>query len=186
VSGQGRSLLSGLATSIQGGDSGLGVSCSFDGHPGHGLVVSAGGIVHRSAITEHGGHTAYDCGYVEVTPIVGATIVDAPDSPSLSMTSDPIGNQNVTFTVTGVAGDSVRLRVGRQPVVVDLIDVLEDRLTLPLRTYDLGTMPASGSMQYTFHVPGSLAPGFLIVFQANAVALSGETRLSTSIPLIRR
>jgi hypothetical protein len=102
------------------------------------------------------------------------------------MTSDPIGNRNVTFTVTGVPGDTVRLRVGRQPVVVDLQDVLEDRLTLSLRTYDLGRMPASGSTQHVFHVPGNLSPGFLIVFQASAVALTGETRLSASIPMIRR
>jgi hypothetical protein len=134
-----------------------------------------------SAITIAGGHFAYDCGL----PLCPDRRRDDRRCRFAVALDDerPIGNQNVTFTVQACRATACDCGSG-QPVVVDLPDVLQDRLTLALRTYDLGVMPASGAMQYVFHVPGNLPPGFLIVFR-RARSLSGET-LSASIPMIRR
>jgi hypothetical protein len=178
-----RLLLTGVATDVvQGGAQGIGLSCFDDGSDAPALRLEAGWA--RVSGATFLGRTSL-CG--AVTPAIvwlgGALEQPSPADPSLSLPVATPPGANVTFTLSGPPGASARLRLGRQPVVIDLPDVIEDRLTLPLRTYDLGTIPATGVLTYAFHALAGVADGFLIVAQAVSVD-AGGTRLTQSVPLV--
>lgn len=156
------------------------------GQPGDGPGAASGGpALHFSGgFARVSGVTLSTSSGAPLVVNFGGTLEQpSPADPSLSLPVATPPGQPVTFTLHGAPGAAARLRVGRQATVVDLPDVYEDRLTLPLRTYDLGTIPPSGSTTFVFNVPASLPDGFLAIFQASVVDGSG-TRLTQSVPVV--
>lgn len=185
TAGDANVLVTGVETNVvQGGAQGLGSACTYDGDDASAVVLSPGSA--RVSGVALLGRLGY-CG--EVTPAVvntgGTFEAPNPVDPSLSLPVDTIRGTQVTFSVNAAPGASVRLRLGRQPAVIDLPDVLEDRLTIPLRTFDLGTVPPSGVVTFPFTLPIGLPEGFMIVAQASAIDSSG-TRLTQSVPIVLR
>lgn len=175
VSSTARLLVTGRASDfIVGGAPGDGPAAASGGPA---LVVSAG-VARVSGVT-----LSTSFGAPLVVHTGGTLDQPSPADPSLSLPVATPPGQPVTFTLHGAPGAAARLRVGRQATVVDLPDVYEDRLTLPLRTYDLGTIPPSGSTTFVFNVPASRPDGFLAIFQASVVDDSG-TRLTQSVPVV--
>jgi hypothetical protein len=68
-------------------------------------------------------------------------------------------------------------------VVEDLPFVFEDRLTVPIRSYELGLLPASGRTTFTLHLPATLPVGTVLVAQGNT-SNAMETRLTQSAPIV--
>lgn len=185
AAGNANVLVTGVTTNVvQGGAQGLGAACFYDGDDAPAMQIFSGSA-RASGVALLGRLGA--CG--EVTPAVantsGTFVAPDPVDPSLSLPVDTIRGTQVTFTVHAAPGASVRLRLGRQPALIDLPDVLEDRLTIPLRTFDLGTVPPSGVVTFPFTLPIGLPEGFMIVAQASAIDASG-TRLTQSVPIVLR
>lgn len=185
----GRVLVTGTPADVaRGGNGGRGVDCAYDGLPGAGLATYAAGESRHSEVTFLGGYPQPDCSLVPVPPFLdaGVRVEAVPIDASLRATGPLTPGTLATFTLRGAAGDSARLRLGRQLALVDVVDVFEDRLLVPLRTYDLGTLPASGEATFTFPLPAALPEGFLIVAQGGVTSATGETRLSQSLPIVLR
>lgn len=186
--GDARVLVTGIATDlVRGGQAGLGNVCAQDGFPGHALFVPASATARLSGATIEGATYALDCGGAHVAAVGGQGVVTVPipADPALAVAGTIAQGQPVTFTVHGAPGAAVRLRLGRQLVVQDLSESYEDRLTIPLRTYDLGTMPASGSASFVFTLPASLPKGFVVVAQSSVIT-SAEVALTQSVPITLR
>jgi hypothetical protein len=178
-----RLLVTGVAANlVRGGNAGLGMDCAHDGAPGNAVFVSPGVTARLSGATLEGATYALDCGGAHVAAVSGLFAIPTPADPSLEVSGTIAQGQPVTYTVHGAPGSAVRLRLGRQMIVQDLLDAYEDRLTVPLRTYDLGVMPVSGDVSFGFTLPGGLARGFLVVAQASTISPSGVT-LTQSVPI---
>jgi hypothetical protein len=171
----------------RGGRGGLADDCEHDGRPSSGIVNdSASSYVRHSGITAIGATTYSDCGSSPWPPFFGQHELAVPIDASLHVGGGTSAGTTALFTLRGEPGDAARLRLGRQLAIVDLLDVYEDRLLVPLRTYDLGTLPASGEATFSFPLPATLPSGFLIVAQGSCVSTSGVTRLSQSVPIVLR
>src|SRR5439155_22690584 len=113
----------------------------------------------------------------------GTVTVVAPADPCLTVAGSGVAGTQLTYTIHGQPGDQARLRLGRQMVVNHLPNVFEDQLTIPLRGYSLGVLPASGQASFTLTVPTSLPPGFVIVAQGSTTSPSGQASLTQSAPV---
>jgi hypothetical protein len=170
------------ANLVRGGQAGLGDLCPHDGQPGNGIVVATGASARVSGATIQGATYAIDCGGAAVPAISGTYSSANPADPSLSVSGTIAQGQLVTYTLHGAPGSAARLRLGRQAVVQDVPGAFEDRLTVPLRTYDLGTLPPSGVAIFPIVLSGALAPGFLLIAQASTT-LPSETTLTQSVSI---
>jgi hypothetical protein len=162
---------------VNGGSGGFGPG--NDGVPASGLLVAASGTARVSAVTFHGGSTPP----LLAPGISGPADVVTPIDPSLEVSGTLSAGQTVTFTFHGTAGDSARLRLGRQAVVLPS-SAYEDQLTDPLRSYNLGILPFNGETQKQFTIPNSLPHGFILVFQGTALGVDGVSRFTQSVPII--
>lgn len=161
---------------VQGGNGGAGPN--NDGVPASGLLVAASATARVSAVTFQGGSLP-----VSAPGISGPADVVTPIDPSLEVSGTFSAGQIVTFTFHGTAGDSARLRLGRQAVVLPS-SAYEAQLTIPLRSYNLGILPPSGETQKQFTIPSSLPHGFILVFQGTSLGVDGVSRFTQSVPII--
>ncbi|MBI5433203.1 MAG: hypothetical protein HZA52_10270 [Planctomycetes bacterium] len=183
----GSALVSGIATdSIAGGAQGLSNSCYYDGHPASGIVVDPAATLRISGATVTAAQYVYPSCGGPVPPIVGTITQAVPDDPTLSFIGAQLPGQTLTFTVTGAPGDTAALLVGRKLTVVDVVNVVEDQLLLPLRTFDLGTLPASGTASFSIPVPASWVAGQLLVAQGRTTSPLGAISLTHSLPITIR
>ena len=171
-------------SSVVGGDFGFGESPLDDGPPGDGIVVGAGASLRVSGATIEPGLAEPPYTPLGV-PINGPYVQAAPPDPTLTI-AGPISLQPVTFTVEGEPGSVATLHLGRQLVVAALPGVFGDQLVVPLRNWDLGVLPASGSATFSFAIPAASPPGAVFVAQARTVAPGGAITLTNSMPLTRR
>jgi hypothetical protein len=178
VASGGMVLLTGSgAQTIAGGAGGPGATGGFctagaNGAPGAAASVTNGVLLHSNVAFGPGAQGS-------LTQVV-------PADPALQALGTGAAGTQVTFRVYGQPGDEARVRLGRQLVVQDLPTTFEDRLTIPLRSYGLGILPATGQATFVFTVPTSLAPGFVLVAQASTTSPQGETRLTQSAPIAVR
>ncbi|MCY2959716.1 MAG: hypothetical protein NTY35_06085 [Planctomycetota bacterium] len=178
-------LLTGIASDlVLGGQPGYGDTCASDGTPGPGLAVYGGAQAQISGVAIHGGTTL--CGGFEPWVIVGPYTTASPTDPSLELSGVTLPGQVVTYTLRGAPGAAARLRLGRQAILEDLPAVFEDRLVQPLRTFDLGALPPSGTATFALTLPSSLPSGFTVFAQASVVSPSGEVALTQSVPITLR
>lgn len=179
-------LVTGVATDVvRGGQPGLGNTCSQDGFPGHAMFVPASATARISGATIEG--ATFACGGAHVAAVGGQGLVTEPmpADPTLALAGTIAPGRIVTFTVRGAPGAAARLRLGRQLVVQDLRESYEDRLTVALRTYDLGALPSTGSATFAFTLPPSLPKGSAVVAQASVVT-PGDVALTQSVPITLR
>ncbi|MCC7171712.1 MAG: hypothetical protein IT459_14800 [Planctomycetes bacterium] len=187
VDAGGLAIVSGVASdSIVGGDQGLGTSCYYDGHPASGIVVDPAGSLRVSGATVTAAQYIYPFCGGPVSPIVGPYTQATPDDPTLHFTGSQQPGQTLTFTLTGAPGDTAELLVGRKLLVLDLPNVVEDQLLQPLRTFQLGTLPASGTASFSIPVPSSWVAGQLLVAQGRTNAPLGAISLTHSVPITIR
>ena len=180
-SGTGLLLLTGVAANVvRGGEPGYGDTCQTDGSPGEGVAVYFSAQARVSGVTIEGGPAL--C-FGQAPAIYGPVTIPSPADPSLSVTGTTAPGNVVAYTVSGAPGSAARLRLGRQAIVQDLPDAHEDRLTVPLRTFDLGMLPASGTATFHLTLPTSLPTGFAVIAQASVVQPSGEVALTQSVPI---
>lgn len=180
-------LLTGSSSSlVKGGAAGIGIDCPYDGRPGNGIVVDLSASARISGATVLGESSRAFCGGFAVLPIVGPYTVPGTPDPTLSVSGVLAAGQLVTYTLTGTPGLSARLDFGRILSVTDLPFVSEDRLTLPIRSFNLGVIPASGQVSLTILLPGYLPRGFLVTAQGEASTTLGDVYLSPSAPITLR
>lgn len=138
------------------------------------------------AIDASGGGTVLHSGVIVIGQVAGPVTQVTPVDPCLVTVGNGTAGTQLTFRVFGVPGDNARLRLGRQLVVEDLPQVFEDRLTIPLRSYQLGVLPASGQLSFSINVPTTLPPGFVLVAQGSTTSAAGDTWLTHSAPFAVR
>ena len=114
--------------------------------------------------------------------------------PTLDATGVPTGGGTVTLTLKGPPGAAALLEIGRKPVLVPDPDIQIEELVDPLRTYDLGVIPASGQVDFVLGTDALVAPrrfqnalpGMLLVAQAETTVGNSRSRRTNSIPLVVR
>jgi hypothetical protein len=155
--------------------------CLHDGHPGSGILLSGASARLSGATIEGASYSG--CSIPPPAPaVVGAYTSPFPADPSLSVSGTIAQGQPIMLTLNGAPGSAARLRLGRQLVVQDLPGVYEDRLTVPLRTYDLGTLPPSGQATFQILLSSALAPGTIVVAQGVSIT-PAETTLTQSVAI---
>lgn len=171
-----RALVVGVAAQVLSGGLG-GPSCPFmDGLPGAGLRLQTGAHARYSGATISGIHNN------------GGTLqVATPADPSMHVVEVPVPGGDLTFRVNAPVGSSVKLNMGRRPIVQPVGALQEDILVEAINTYDLGIVPSQGSVSYLFHIPAGWTEGTTRVFQAVAtIPWSTEQRWTHSIPIVVR
>ncbi len=179
-------LVSGLrGDDIAGGEGGLGSGCDTDGLPGNGIVVDPGAALRISGVTVTGADYFAGCGG-SVDDIVGPFTQAVPADPTLSLVGTPHPGSVLNFTLQGDPYDHAWLVLGRQLTVVDLPEVFEDQLLVPLRLYNLGILPGDGRASFVFHVPASWQPGMFLAAQGRTLGALGVVSLTHSLPVAIR
>ena len=157
---------------IAGGMQGTGNSCAEDGVPGFGAFVALDSALRFSGATPWARATTPVAAAPWPTSRARTSSRPIPD-PILTFTGAAQPGGSVTYTLHGEPGARARLSVGRQLVVVDVPNADEDRLLVPLRTYDLGFLPATGTASFTVHLGGALPRGMLLVAQGSVESPGG-------------
>jgi hypothetical protein len=192
-------------TSVSGGWGGIAsASCQpWDGAGGNGITIQSSstvivaGVPSNNITAGYGGPTGFDgrgCLVSSGTLRYSGATIDSiasgagivvhafPDDPTLELIGDPGPGTALTFRLHGVAGHQARLQEGHQPLVInDGLAVIE-KLTDRMRPYPLGTIPASGHVDYTttltIHAPAGrlrvmqgleLDPTFALLGRTNSV-----------------
>jgi hypothetical protein len=173
------------STLILGGPGGGADYCNHVGLPGIGIATEFGASLRVSHVTIAGGPPTGSCTPPGAT-ISGPYTLATPSDPTLSVSGTIQQGHTVTFSVTGQPGQAARLFLGRQLTVQPLAGSSEDQLLVPLRGYDLGTLPAGGLATYTMVLPASLPKGTLLVAQARTTTSGGAVSLTQSVPITLR
>jgi hypothetical protein len=177
-------LLTGTSLSlVKGGKAGIGQDCPYDGQPGNGIVIHPSGTARISGASVAGETPRAACGGTPVLPIIGPYNVPAPADPTLSVAGALTPGSLATYTLTGQPGATARLDFGRILSVVDVPVVVEDRLTSPIRSFNLGVIPPSGTVSFTVLLPNYLPRGFLACAQAETTSVAVGVSLSPSMPV---
>jgi hypothetical protein len=109
-----------------------------------------------------------------------------PADPALSVSGTLTPGSLATYTLTGQPGATGRLDFGRMLSVTDVPIVIEDRLTLPIRSFNLGVIPPSGQVSFTVLLPSYLPRGFLATAQAETNSVAVGVSLTPSVPITLR
>jgi hypothetical protein len=109
----------------------------------------------------------------------------ATPDPWLEREHTPLAGGQARFYAHGEPGDVVTLFVGRNAVVVPLAGVEVEQLTSQERSFELGTIDASGVVSFAMTVPPSLPPGFCFFGQARILRQGSELR-TNSVPIVLR
>lgn len=154
---------------ITGGGGGSG--CLFDGLDGH--AVFNQGALRWSGAT--------------VGPSFGLPAETTPADPVLELLGSPAtGSFDPVLRVHGNPGDFVRLFLGRTPILGPPDGPAIESLLVKLRTVNLGFVPASGYVDYSFPQLGFFPPGTAFVAQAGATSTLGVLQRTNSVPIVVR
>ena len=116
----------------------------------------------------------------------GALELASPADPSMHILEAPVPGGNLTFRVNAPVGSSVKVILGRHPIVQDVPGLQEDVLTVTNRTFNLGIVPASGSVSFNYPISANWTKGFTVVFQGIATLPDTTERRTHSIPVVLR
>lgn len=170
---------------LKGGMAGDGQDCPCDGSPGIGLVVGASTANWSGCLPEGGAQFCFGLGQATLA-YSGGVILQAPQrAPFLERSATPAPGQALQFTVGGVPGDVVELRLGRGPALNPIPGVQIEELTTVLRVFQMGTLGASGETSLAILPPGTLPRGFDFYAQA-VVSRGGQEMRTNSVPVVLR
>lgn len=169
-------LVTGVAAQVLiGGAGGTCLCGNADGQPGYGLYLLGGAQARYSGATISSIHNG------------GGTLEMAtPSDPSMKILEVPVQGGNLSFRVNAPVGSHVVLNMGRRPIVQHVTGLQEDVLVQTINSYDLGIVPAQGSVSLLFHIPIGWIPGTTRFFQAVATLPNLEQRRTHSIPIVVR
>ena len=175
----------------QGWNSSYSSDCSFDGDSGYSITLRAGSTLRRSAVTvwDTGYLSGHSCIQIQLPGIQnlgGVETLPPLIDPSLRVSGTPLPGSSVQFTLNGPVGAGVVLSFGRNAVVQPDPNTLIEVLTPPSRNVNLGTIPASGSVSFTWPIASVLLPGTRLFAQGRVTLSSGEVRRTNSVPVILR
>jgi hypothetical protein len=171
-------VMTGIDTNtISGGDGGDGGG--YSGFSSAALLVTNNSHARVSGVSAFGGIDA------QVSLSNGGSYdVPVPADPVLSLSGTPAGGNFLTLTAHGPPNSNVRIWLGRTPIQQFTGgSVIEPILVQPLRAIPAGQTDAQGELEYTFRIPPNLAPGFLVIAQAELVQLGGQTNRTASVPM---
>jgi hypothetical protein len=163
--------------------------CNWDGIPGPGIRFVSPGLVEQSGSTIDGamGFDPY-CNGIVAPAIQGAGTLTAiaPDDPALEMIGTPTPGGTVQVVVHAPPGSNVRLKLGRNPILVaDGLTEIE-QLSGTARQANLGIVSASGQITVNWNLPGSWTVGSFAVLQADVTVPGGALRRTNSVPVVAR
>lgn len=176
LSGGARLLVSGSSDRfVQGGAAGVSQCLGgFDGLPGAAVVIGAGCEARLSGETFSGA----------IVNNGGILVQPSPDDPFLRALGSPTAGAPFTLRLSGPPGATAQVLLGRRPIVVPTPALDEEQLVPINRVFNLGTIPASGTISLNFPVASFWPSGFSVVFQGR-VTLPDTTQLFTnSLPAI--
>lgn len=180
-------LLTGTSSSlVKGGKAGIGSSCAHDGAPGNGIVIHPSGSARISGGAVAGEAPRAFCGGIPVLAIIGPYNIPNPADPTLTVAGTLTPGSLATYTLTGQPGAMGRLYFGRELSVTNLPIVVEDQLTTPIRSFDMGVIPPSGQVSLMILLPSYLPRGFLATAQGETNSVSVGVSLSPSAPITLR
>lgn len=125
--------------------------------------------------------------FVGMPPYMGGgTLNFAPtQEPTLEMIGTPTPGGMVTLRLQAQPGTNARLNVGNSALVQATPGVLVDNLLLKARSFDRGTVPASGVIDTAWSFQPTAPAGKLLIFQARIVDVaSGIVQRSNSIEAV--
>lgn len=172
----------GPADTIAGGFGGGG-PVTF-GAPGTPVVLEGGSAVRYSGVTLVPGWSPSGTS-PEIAVCPSCTALEAmPADPTLAVLGDAVAGGALAFRLYGTPGASAQMFLGRRAVVVPIAGAAEDLLVSRDRVIPLGTVPASGELDWSFTVPANLPVGLVFYAQAATAPASGGVRLTHSVPLV--
>jgi len=154
--------------------------------PGNGIVIHANGAARLSGIAVAGEAPRSACGGSPVLSIIGPHNIPSPADPTLSVSGPLTPGSLATYMVTGQPGATAKLDFGRVLAIADVAFVVEDRLTISIRSFSLGVIPPSGQVSLTIILPSYLPRGFLANAQAETSSIAVGISLSPSAPITLR
>jgi hypothetical protein len=172
-----RLLVSGPAENqIRGGAAGIPdfYCTSFPGTAGPALDIAAGSQARISGQS-----------IVGTIVNLGTLTQPALPDPYLRAVGDPTSGSNWTLRVSGQPGSTVQVRLGRRPTLSSPTPELDEEAMCPVhRVFNLGTIPAEGTISMNFPIPLSWDPGFSVVFQALVTPTAGAAQYTQSLPAV--
>jgi hypothetical protein len=166
-----------------------GQPCYHTGDGAPAVWINAGTTFRYSSSMIMGG-SSFDPVTCAPSPVYWATgsgTFDAatPRDPILDFVGTPMPGANVQFVVRAAPGSLARLNFGRAPILVTDGLALVERLAPTALVVDLGIVPPSGQISFSWIIP-ALPTGTLLVAQAENVLQGGELRRTNSVPVIVR
>lgn len=159
---------------LQGGNGGT-TNClsGLPGNPGPALFINAGCEARISGVTISGS-----------IQNLGTLVQPSPDDPTLRALGAPVPGGNFTLRLSGPPGATAQILLGRRPIVVPTPALDEEQLAPVNRTFNLGTIPASGTVSLNFPVAVSWPKGFGVVFQGRVTLPDTTQLLTNSVPAV--
>jgi hypothetical protein len=178
VDGGSSIVITGNDTTTIGGGSG-GDGGGYSGFSSKAIVLKDNSNARISGVFAFGGID------FQVTAYGGSSSeIPVPADPVLTLSGTPAGGNFLTLTAHGPPNSNVRIWLGRTPIQQYTGgSVIEPVLVQPLRAIPAGQTNAQGELEYTFVIPPNLAPGFLVLAQAELVQLGGQTNRTASVPM---
>ena len=109
-----------------------------------------------------------------------SSFLQDPLDPSLEVVGSAQFGAPTTFRVWAPFGASAELHLGTRPQVLDDGVTGVELLVKPLRTFDLGTVPYSGFVDFTLPPVPQLGIGSMVIGQAHVTLVGGWVRRSNS------
>jgi hypothetical protein len=160
---------------MKGGAFGLHPTLGLSSNNGFGVVVGPGSFVRHSTVT------------ISSVLLDGGAMAQAmPDDPFVQRFGTLQAGRLQTFWIHGTPGDAATLHLGRSPLITeDPLQAMDDLISHE-RSWSLGPIPPSGSIQRSFTIPLGFEQGFEFFAQAETDSPTNERRSTNSIPLVIR
>jgi hypothetical protein len=176
---------------IQGGKGGSVFLYGYGGDGGDGARVQANGKLRYSDVLLKAGKGGYPWGYSDPgaalkVALGGSAKEPKRADPALERAGPPVAGGVLNLKLRSEPGCFSRLFVGTVPIVNPTPGVVIEKLVLPQTTYALGTVPATGILNYALPLDPAWTPGTVLHLQAMSIYPAGKIRRTNSVPVVVR